>query len=520
MPTKNLSVMFTDIKGFTQRTSASTREAIKHMMNEHARLLIPVFQYFEGTVVKTIGDAYLVHFASPTDAVLCGVTIQEVLRQHNKDISDELRLDIRVAINVGDVELLDNDIMGEPVNIAARLEGIAEPGQVYFTEAVYQTMNRLEAPSAEVGEHVFKGIPHPIRVYKVIDDEGSDLAKRLSACVSLSSSGPVIEGIRTRLVQQQKKPVKANILIAAAAVVLATVVFFLLPSERDKHFASAELLATQQDYINALSLIDVDLRKDPTDSVLREFALTLATSHIDTLVNQGQPEAASAWLTSALKNNVYLEPLRPQLAILDARIVVKNNPLANNYIPFYDLAKRNPNDTEGLYIAAQLLQKSDNYGYMPIWLYNQAIDRGGYTKDKTILQYCLHLLKTTRRYNSLKLAHKIIKNNFPEQGLIWSKATINTGTAAEVQQAFRMLKSFGDPLSDSPYMISLSNLIRGKELDNGLKVFLTEKDEGRRQHILSLHQEVVDKYPRFFNYGDIRDNIKKNKALLVSNWKP
>jgi adenylate cyclase len=70
--TQNLAIMFTDIKGFTERTSGSTREGMKSLLAEHDRLLVPVFQYFDGRIVKTIGDAFLVTFGSPTDAVLCG----------------------------------------------------------------------------------------------------------------------------------------------------------------------------------------------------------------------------------------------------------------------------------------------------------------------------------------------------------------------------------------------------------------------------------------------------------------
>jgi class 3 adenylate cyclase len=101
MATRNLAIMFTDIKVFTQRTSASSRDAMKALLEQHERLLLPVFAHFDGTVVKTIGDAFLVYFESPTDAVLCGVTIQEVLRQHNAQQAEDDRLEVRVAINVG-----------------------------------------------------------------------------------------------------------------------------------------------------------------------------------------------------------------------------------------------------------------------------------------------------------------------------------------------------------------------------------------------------------------------------------
>ncbi len=163
--------MFTDIKGYTARTSSSSRSELLKMLEEHDRLVRPVFEECGGTVVKTIGDAFLVTFESPTDAVLCGMRVQEVLAKHNEEAHPEEHFKIRVAINSGEVTVKDNDVFGEPVNIAARIEGIAEPNEVYFTEAVYLAMNKSEVPSAEVGHRHLKGIPNEIKVYKVLKEK-------------------------------------------------------------------------------------------------------------------------------------------------------------------------------------------------------------------------------------------------------------------------------------------------------------------------------------------------------------
>ena len=133
----------------------------------HSDLLTPLFRAFGGKVIKSIGDAFLATFESPTQAVLSGVAIQDRLWQHNRSAKPSERLDVRIAINVGEVRLESNDVFGEPVNIAARVEGIAEAGEVYFTEAVYLAMNKAEVPSAEVGHFELKGIPGKIRVFRV-----------------------------------------------------------------------------------------------------------------------------------------------------------------------------------------------------------------------------------------------------------------------------------------------------------------------------------------------------------------
>jgi class 3 adenylate cyclase/uncharacterized RDD family membrane protein YckC len=165
--TRNLTILLTDIKGFTDKTSQKSRAEIQQMLDKHKELVLPVLQAKGGVLVKTIGDAFLMTFESPTDAVLAGIQAQEVLRQHNADKDHAERIEIRIAINQGEVNLSDNDVFGEPVNITARIEAIAEAGEVFFTDAVYLAMNKKEVPSSEVGLLQLKGIPEKVRVYKV-----------------------------------------------------------------------------------------------------------------------------------------------------------------------------------------------------------------------------------------------------------------------------------------------------------------------------------------------------------------
>jgi class 3 adenylate cyclase len=167
LKTANLAIVFTDIKGFTERTSRQTLEQNQRLLKVHNDLLTPVFKAFGGRIIKSIGDAFLVTFESPTQAVLSGMAIQDRLWQYNRSALDAERLDVRVAINVGEVRVESNDVFGEPVNIASRVESIAEAGEVFFTEAVYLAMNKAEVPAQEVGAFELKGIPGKIRVFRV-----------------------------------------------------------------------------------------------------------------------------------------------------------------------------------------------------------------------------------------------------------------------------------------------------------------------------------------------------------------
>jgi class 3 adenylate cyclase len=179
MPSRVLTVMFTDIKGFTERTSNSSRIELRKILAEHEALLRPVVEDFGGRVVKTVGDAFMVVFESPTNAVLCGIMIQERLRERNETLPPAEHLEVRVAVNAGEVVERDGDCFGDAVNIASRIEGITEVGEIYFTESVYLAMNKAEVPSSEVGQRRLKGIPEAIRVYSVIRDENSERYRQL-----------------------------------------------------------------------------------------------------------------------------------------------------------------------------------------------------------------------------------------------------------------------------------------------------------------------------------------------------
>ena len=163
MIAKTHSVVFTDIKGFTAHTSSSSRAEMLSILEKHEELLKSIVVNHGGTVVNTIGDTFLLTFESPTNSVLRGVRMQARLRDYNAGADEAERIEIRVAINTGEVELVGSDVFGEAVNLASRVEGITDAGKVYFTEATYLVMNKQEVPTSHVGEYHFKGIPEAVK---------------------------------------------------------------------------------------------------------------------------------------------------------------------------------------------------------------------------------------------------------------------------------------------------------------------------------------------------------------------
>ena len=174
MENRNLSILFTDMKGFTLRTSSQSRGDTLQMIKHHKEILLPVIQQRGGRLIKTIGDAFLVVFESPTEAVLAGMDLQETLRRHNASAPPQEKIEIRAAVNSGEVILEEGDVYGEAVNIASRVQGVAEPNEVYFTESTYLSMNKSEVPSSEIGYRILKGLPQKIKLYKVLRENSAD----------------------------------------------------------------------------------------------------------------------------------------------------------------------------------------------------------------------------------------------------------------------------------------------------------------------------------------------------------
>lgn len=223
---------------------------------------------------------------------------------------------MRVAINLGEVEIIDGDVLGDPVNIAARLEGVAEAGEVWFTESVYLAMNRKEIPSTEIGERTFKGIPAPIRVYRVVLDPGSDHFRRLRESVKVTKDGVAISGLRHgELSSQRKMKIAAACLVALAAIAGLLSGFHHLMG----HFAvvAAENLAARGEATSALDIIDDAVRHDPLDADMRVEGVKIAKGNVARLVHDGKAREAHDWLAREISKRSYLESLSADLGALE-----------------------------------------------------------------------------------------------------------------------------------------------------------------------------------------------------------
>jgi hypothetical protein len=137
-------------------------------LREHRKVADTLVAKHGGRLVKTMGDGVLLEFPSVVDAVECAVAVQAVMAERNQGVPGDRRMLFRIGVNLGDVLIEGEDILGDGVNIAARLEGIAEPGGVYLSEDAYrQVRGKVAVDFTDLGEHKLKNIARPIRAYAV-----------------------------------------------------------------------------------------------------------------------------------------------------------------------------------------------------------------------------------------------------------------------------------------------------------------------------------------------------------------
>jgi class 3 adenylate cyclase len=169
---RTLTILFCDLKDHAAKAITFPREALVALLAANRQVVEASVHHNNGTVIKTIGDAYLVTFESATDAVRAGMQIQKGASAYNAGrLEPDQRLEYRVAVCTGEVLFTGGDVFGTPVSVAARVQSVVEPGEVYFTESTLHAINAPDVPHEEVGPRELAGIPAPVRLFKALGPE-------------------------------------------------------------------------------------------------------------------------------------------------------------------------------------------------------------------------------------------------------------------------------------------------------------------------------------------------------------
>src|SRR4051794_17510953 len=166
---KIVAILVADIVGYSRLVGADEDRTLSRLRGLRSDLIDPAASTHHGRIVKWMGDGSLIEFRSVVDAVRCAIDVQNGMVDRNSGLPSERRIELRIGIHLGDVvEESDGDLLGDGVNIAARLESIARPGAICLSEDAYrQVRPRLDLAVTDLGQTQLKNIVHPIRVYSL-----------------------------------------------------------------------------------------------------------------------------------------------------------------------------------------------------------------------------------------------------------------------------------------------------------------------------------------------------------------
>ncbi|MCC6572485.1 MAG: adenylate/guanylate cyclase domain-containing protein [Planctomycetes bacterium] len=326
---RNLTIMFTDISGFTKHTERISRDQLMNRLDTHNKLLMPIVAHFEGNIIKTIGDSFMITFESPTNAVECGTFMQHTLRLFNADKPEPEQIHIKVSINAGEVTVSDNDVFGDAVNVAAKIEKVTAPDEIYFTEAVFLSMNKAEVPNTFVKTFRPKGAEsQEIKLYKVVQDENEPMYKRIVAETHIDTAKMktrVLElsqlaekeyaryqdALETLVTQHGKSSRTGLYATVAAALIIgvAILVGFLMtrqdPAKQLETDVRAFLVSDKPK--DARTVVDNYARQHGENDAakgmraeIRSFELNAVEKEASALLAQGKPEIAQARIKEVL----------------------------------------------------------------------------------------------------------------------------------------------------------------------------------------------------------------------------
>jgi adenylate cyclase len=172
-----ITILAADVVGYSRLMAVDETGTLAQLKTHRKELIEPKTAEHHGRVVKLMGDGTLMEFGSVVDAVRFAVDVQRAMVERNASVPEDRQITYRVGINIGDIIVEGEDIYGDGINVAARLEALAEPGGICVSRTVFNHVkNKVELGFEDLGEQEFKNIPEPVRVYRIVEQEVRTLA--------------------------------------------------------------------------------------------------------------------------------------------------------------------------------------------------------------------------------------------------------------------------------------------------------------------------------------------------------
>jgi class 3 adenylate cyclase len=322
---KLAAILVSDVVGYSRLAGADEDRILARLRTLRSDLIDPTIAVHHGRIIKRTGDGSIIEFRSVVDAVNCAIEVQRAMVERNAEVAPDKRIEFRIGIHLGDVvEESDGDLMGDGVNIAARLQGVAKPGAICLSEDAYrQVKGRLELAVADLGLTQLKNITEPVRVYALDVGKRAEAQSAKPAVPALTKKNsllaPVVLGVASLCVIASLSVWVPFLMLALARAeartgdigrALATLDEGLAASERTSHPAfDAELYRARGEIL---------LERHPSNPApaeeallaaiaiaeqqgMRSFGLRAALSLAKLYQSTGRPADAHAALVPALE---------------------------------------------------------------------------------------------------------------------------------------------------------------------------------------------------------------------------
>ncbi len=255
------AILAADVAGYSRLMGADEEGTLERLKAHRRQLIDPKITEHRGRIVKTTGDGVLAEFPSVVDAVRCAAEVQRAMIDRNAEVREDERIAFRIGVNLGDIIVDGDDIFGDGVNVAARLEGLAEPGGICISRVVRdQIRDKLSYPFEDMGEQSVKNIARPVRIYAM--NPAAVASTPLVAVPAYPVSG-----------RRRTRPRRAIVIVAivAAAVGVAIAAWWVLPKGNSPTLAvqspaaaSAQVASASVPRLSIVVLPFLNLSNDPT----------------------------------------------------------------------------------------------------------------------------------------------------------------------------------------------------------------------------------------------------------------
>jgi len=255
---KLAAILSADVKGYS-RLIGEDEEGTIRTLNAYLGAITGFIRKHEGRVVGTAGDSVLAEFASVVDAVRCAVEIQEELKDRNKELPEDRRMEFRIGVNLGDVVEEGDNILGDGVNVAARVESLAEAGGICISGTVYdQIEKKLSLGYEYLGEQSVKNIEKPVRVYRILMEPGTIISR-------------VAAEKKAKPRQWQRVALSLGVVLIVVAGAVAVWRFYLRPTPPPLEVATKEKMAFPLPDVPSIAVLAFDnMSEDPKQEFLSD----------------------------------------------------------------------------------------------------------------------------------------------------------------------------------------------------------------------------------------------------------